>query len=128
MGLDALALLKRPTIAIFIVCSLLICIPLAFYYAYAAVFVDAVGIQNPAFKMSFGQIGEIFFMLMMPMLFARLGVKYMLLAGMFAWVVRYGLPAARSKLHWQMNATALDHSIDRDGLFAAMPVRIWRGW
>jgi nucleoside transporter len=93
-GLDSLELLKRPSFLVFISCSLLICIPLAFYYAFAAVYVKAVNIPDPAFHMSFGQIGEIFFMLLMPALFARLGVKYMLFAGMFAWVVRYGLFAA----------------------------------
>ncbi len=126
MGLDALALLKRPTIAIFIVCSLLICIPLAFYYAYAAVFVDAVGIQNPAFKMSFGQIGEIFFMLMMPMLFARLGVKYMLLAGMLAWVVRYGLFAAAANSHivWMVMGGIILHGICYDFFFVSGQIYI----
>ncbi len=94
LGLDSLSLLKNPMFLIFIVCSLLICIPLAFYYAYASVYVKSVGFLHPAVTMSFGQIFEIFFMLLMPILFLRLGVKYMLFAGMCAWVVRYGLFAA----------------------------------
>ncbi len=98
-GLDSLEMLKKPSFFVFILCSLLICIPLAFYYAYAAVFVKAANVPDPAFHMSFGQIGEIFFMLLMPMLFARLGVKYMLIAGMFAWVARYGLFTVASNNH-----------------------------
>ncbi|VGO20492.1 nucleoside permease [Pontiella sulfatireligans] len=89
--LDALSLLKKPSFLVFIVSSMLICIPLAAYYAYAPVFVNASGLADPAFKMSFGQMSEIFFMLVMPLFFAKLGVKKMLLIGMAAWVARYGL-------------------------------------
>ncbi len=116
LGLDSLALLKRPSFAIFIVSSLLICIPLAFYYAYAPVYVGAVGFKDPAFNMSFGQIGEVFFMFAMPFLFARLGVKYMLLAGMAAWVVRYGLFAAAADSHipWMVMGGILLHGMCYD--------------
>jgi nucleoside transporter len=89
--LDALSLLKKSSFLVFIVSSLLICIPLAAYYAYAPVFVNASGLSDPAFKMSFGQMSEIFFMLVMPFFFTKLGVKKMLLVGMLAWVIRYGL-------------------------------------
>jgi nucleoside transporter len=98
LGLDALRLLKRPSFLVFIIASLLICIPLSAYYAYAGTFVGASGAfsndgepANVAFWMSFGQVSEIFFMLVMPLCFARLGVKWMLAIGMLAWVVRYGL-------------------------------------
>jgi nucleoside transporter len=119
LGLDSLALLKRPSFLVFIVSSLLICIPLAFYYAYAAVYVGAVGIKDPAFNMSFGQIGEVFFMILMPMLFVRLGVKYMLLAGMAAWVARYGLFAAAADTHttWMILAGIILHGICYDFFF-----------
>jgi nucleoside transporter len=102
LGLDSLALLKKPSFAIFILCSLLICIPLNFYYAYAPVYVSHVGFKDAAFTMSFGQIFEIFFMLLMPILFLRLGVKYMLFTGMCAWVVRYGLFAAAADHNLRM--------------------------
>ncbi|MFH2000747.1 MAG: MFS transporter, partial [Planctomycetota bacterium] len=92
--LDALALLKGRSFLIFMISSVLICIPLAAYYAYAPVFVSAAGVKNAAFYMSFGQMSEIFFMLVMPFFFVRLGVKWMLLVGMFAWVLRYALFAA----------------------------------
>ena len=93
-GLDTLALLKERSFAIFILCSFLICIPLAAYYAYAPVFAGKVGFTSPASTMSFGQGSEIIFMLLMPLFFSRLGVKWMLLVGMGAWVLRYGLFAA----------------------------------
>ncbi len=119
LGLDSLALLKKPSFLVFIICSLLICIPLAFYYAYAAPYVNATGFKDPAFNMSFGQIGEIFFMLLMPILFVRLGVKYMLLAGMTAWVVRYGLfaGAANGHVQWMVLGGIILHGICYDFFF-----------
>jgi nucleoside transporter len=90
LGVDALAMLKNPSFAIFVLCSFLICIPLAAYYAFAPVFVGKVGFKDPGFAMSFGQMSEIFFMLVMPLCFRFLGVKWMLAVGMLAWVIRYG--------------------------------------
>jgi nucleoside transporter len=89
LGLDALALMKDRSFAIFVIGSLLICIPLAFYYLHANVFLNAREIGNVAGKMTMGQMSEVFFMLIMPFFFARLGVKKMLLVGMLAWIVRY---------------------------------------
>lgn len=91
LGLDALALLKDPSFMVFIACSLLVCIPLAFYYQLAATYAGAVGFEDVPMKMTFGQMSEIGFMLVMPLFFGRLGVKWMLAVGMLAWVVRYGL-------------------------------------
>ncbi len=100
MGLDSLRLLRQRGYFVFALCSFLICIPLAGYYAYARSFVDAVGTSHvkpgdPAFNatlsMQFGQMSEIVFMLLMPLFFARLGVKWMLAIGMLAWIVRYAL-------------------------------------
>lgn len=91
LGLDSLALMRSTSFAVFILCSFLICIPLAAYYSFAPIFVGAVGFKNVAATMSFGQMSEIFFMLVMPLFFIRLGVKWMLVVGMLAWVLRYGL-------------------------------------
>jgi nucleoside transporter len=91
LGLKALKLLKDPPFAIFVVSSFLICIPLAFYYQSANGFLGEVGMKNPAAKMTLGQMSEIFFMLVMPFFFARLGVKKMLMVGMAAWILRYVL-------------------------------------
>lgn len=91
LGADALSLMKDRSFAVFIVCSMLICIPLAAYYAFAATYAGTAGLQDVPIKMTFGQMSEILFMLVMPLMFARLGVKWMLAVGMLAWVARYGL-------------------------------------
>lgn len=89
LGLDAIALLKKPSYLIFFVSSILLCIPLAFYYNFTNQFLTEAGVVNAAGKMTFGQMSEIFFMLLIPVFFSRLGVKKMLLIGMAAWVLRY---------------------------------------
>ncbi len=91
LGLDALKLLKDRSYAIFIISSLLICTPLAFYYNFTNLFLNEQGIANAAGKMTLGQGSEVFFMVVMPFFFARLGVKKMLLVGMAAWAGRYVL-------------------------------------
>lgn len=121
LGLDALVLLKKPSFAVFMASSLLICIPLAFYYQIASRYVEASGMANPAFKMTFGQMSEIFFMLVMPLFFARLGVKWMLCVGMLAWVVRYGLFAAAAGpdggVAWMILTGVILHGICYDFFF-----------
>ena len=90
-GLDALGLLKKPSFLVFMLSSFLICIPLAFYYQMAERTLGAGEVAAPAFKMTFGQMSEVVFLLLMPLFFARFGVKRVLLIGMIAWAVRYGL-------------------------------------
>ena len=119
LGLDSIKLMAQPSFAVFMICSFLICIPLAAYYAYAPVFVNAVGFENPAYNMSFGQMSEIVFMLVMPFFFKRLGVKWMLAFGMLAWVVRYGLFAvgAPDSIRWMIMGGILLHGICYDFFF-----------
>ena len=80
---------KSSNFWIFIACSLLICIPLAFYYGYTNTFLVAKGTQNAVALQSLGQMSEVIFMLILPFLFIRMGIKYVLLVGMIAWVLRY---------------------------------------
>ena len=89
LGLDALTLMKDRSFAIFVLGSLLICIPLAFYYNFTNLFLNEKGIVNAAGKMTMGQMSEVFFMLVMPFFFRRLGVKWMMVVGMAAWATRY---------------------------------------
>jgi nucleoside transporter len=119
LGLDALVLLKRPSFLTFIFCSFLICIPLAYYYQLAMLYLETSGITEPAFKMTFGQMSEIFFMLVMPLFFARLGVKKMLMVGMLAWVVRYGLFAlgAPDRVAWMLLGGVILHGVCYDFFF-----------
>ncbi|MCP5519411.1 MAG: nucleoside permease [Verrucomicrobiales bacterium] len=91
LGLDALSLLKERSFAIFVVGAFLICIPLTFYFSFVPAYLANQGITNIPGKMTMGQMSEIFFMLVMPWFFARLGVKRMLLVGMLCWGLRYVL-------------------------------------
>lgn len=89
LGIDALKQLWSPSFAVFLLSSLLICIPLSAYYSYSPVFVNVAGIANPAGWLTIGQMSEVVFMLLMPFFFVRLGVKWMLITGMLAWFARY---------------------------------------
>ncbi len=91
LGLDALRLLKDRSYLVFFLASVALCIPLAFYYSFTNPFFNEIGIRSAAGIQALGQVSELLFMLLMPLFFIRLGVKYMLGMGMLAWVVRYAL-------------------------------------
>jgi len=91
LGLDALKLLKDKNFLLFFISSLLICIPLAFYYQETNLFLNEIKMTRAAAKMSMGQMSETLFLFLMPFFFVRLGVKKMLLMGMIAWLLRYVL-------------------------------------
>jgi hypothetical protein len=118
LGLDALVLLKDKSYLIFLISSLLICIPLAFYYQIAARVVEMAELPVGQ-TMSYGQMSEIFFMLVMPLFFKRLGVKWMLGVGMLAWVLRYALFAfgAPDQVRWMILVGILMHGICYDFFF-----------
>ena len=89
LGTDAFVLFKDRSFLIFFVSSVLICIPLSFYYALANPSLTDSHMSNVENKMSFGQVSEVFFMLMIPFAFAKLGVKKMLIVGLVAWIIRF---------------------------------------
>jgi nucleoside transporter len=91
VGLDALGQIGDRAFYVFITASLLLCIPLAAYYNFTQIFLGDAGVTKIAATQTWGQISETGFMLLMPLFFARLGVKKMLLVGMGAWVLRYAL-------------------------------------
>jgi nucleoside transporter len=119
LGLDAFSLLKKKDFAIMIISSVLICIPLMFYYSFTNPFLNQVGMVNAAGKMTMGQMSEIVFMLVMPFFFKRLGVKKMIIIGMIAWVARYVLFAYGNNeaLVWMLYLGIILHGICYDFFF-----------
>ncbi len=117
--LDAFKLLKQPPFLVFSVCSFLICIPLAYYYAQTAPFLGAAGFTQSASAMTLGQMSEIFFMLLIPFFFRKLGVKVMLMIGMACWVARYALFAmgAPDQVMWMLLLGVALHGICYDFFF-----------
>jgi nucleoside transporter len=119
LGLKALRLLKERNFLVFVLCSLLISIPLAFYYNFTNLFLNELGMTGVAAKQSMGQMSEVVFMVLMPWFFVRLGVKKMLLVGMLAWVVRYALFAMGDvgALVWMLYLGILLHGVCYDFFF-----------
>jgi nucleoside transporter len=119
VGLDALQQLGSKPFYVFIVSSLLICIPLAAYYNFTQLFLEGTGFQKIAGTQTLGQMSETFFMLLMPVFFARFGVKWMLLTGMGAWAVRYLLFAlgAPQTIVWMIVLGILLHGVCYDFFF-----------
>lgn len=89
LGLEALGLLRHKNYAIFFLSSILICIPLAFYYQNASPFLTEIGLSNSTGKMALGQVSEIAFLLALPFFFSRFGLKNTLVLAMIAWALRY---------------------------------------
>ncbi len=119
LGIDALKQLQSRPFMIFLISSFLICIPLAAYYNFAPIFVNAAEISNPAATLSLGQVSEVLFMLLMPFFFRRLGVKWMLVVGMGAWVLRYAFfaLAAPMGIFWMILMGIVLHGICYDFFF-----------
>jgi nucleoside transporter len=119
VGLDALAQLGDRAFYVFIGASLLLCIPLAAYYNFTQLFLGSAGVTRIAATQTLGQMSEVVFMLLMPLFFARLGVKWMLLVGMGAWVLRYALfaVAAPDAVFWIIVIGILLHGVCYDFFF-----------
>ena len=93
LGLDALAMLKDPAYLVFVIASILACIPLTFYYSFTNTYLNEVGVTNAAGKMTLGQFSEIGMMLAMPLVFRIASVRNILLVGLLSWALRYVLLA-----------------------------------
>ena len=119
MGLDAFRLFKDRSFAIFFLSSVLICIPLSFYYAMANPSLTDAGMQNVENKMSLGQASEVIFMLLIPVAFSRLGVKKMLIIGLVAWIARFLLfgYGNASSGEWMFYIAILLHGVCFDFFF-----------
>jgi nucleoside transporter len=94
MGLDALVMLKDRTFLTFVVASMLACIPITFYYSFTNDYLNDVGVQNAAGKMTLGQVSEVVMMLLMPFIFRYISVRGIFIWGLGFWIARYLLLAA----------------------------------
>ena len=121
IGLDALAMLKDRSFLVFVIASLLACIPLAFYYAFTNPYLNAMGVPEAAAKMTYGQMSEFLVLLSMPVVLRYLSVRGVLLIGLIAWAVRYILLAlgdAGSGI-WMFYVAIILHGVCYDFFFVA---------
>jgi nucleoside transporter len=93
LGLDALALLKKPAFAIFILCMFLICIPLYFYFVNLGIYLTELKWENMLAKTSLAQVSDVMFFLLLPFFLKRFGYKVTIFMGIACWVARYFLLA-----------------------------------
>jgi nucleoside transporter len=126
IGLDVLKRFTSKPFIVFIAGLLLISIPFASYFAYVPLFLQSANISDPAFKMTFGQMSEVIFLLLMPWFFKRLGIKWVLIMGLLAWALRYGLfaLAAPAGIAWMMIVGILMHGACYDFVYVASQVYI----
>ena len=89
IGVEAFSLFKDRSFTIFFIASILICIPLSFYYAMANPSLTDSGMLNVENKMSLGQVSEVLFMLLIPFFFRKVGIKWILIISIAAWILRF---------------------------------------
>ena len=119
-GLEALVLLKDKSYLIFFISAILICIPLSFYYSFANVFLNDIGMEGAAGKMILGQVSEAIFILSIPLLYYRLGVKNILIIGIAAWALRFFFFSngdMSNDYYWMLMAGIILHGICYDFFF-----------
>jgi nucleoside transporter len=126
IGIEAFKQLASPSFFIFLISSFLVCIPLAAYYNFTQIFLQGIQFERIAATQTIGQVSETLFMVLMPLFFLRLGVKWMLAAGMFAWVIRYALFAmgAPDQVTWMILTGIALHGICYDFFFVTGQIYI----
>ncbi len=94
LGLDALALLKKPRFAIFLLCMFLVCLPLYFYFVNLGVYLTQLKWEDMAQKMTLAQVSDVIFLILLPLMLKKLGYKKTIMLGILAWVARYFMLSA----------------------------------
>ena len=120
LGLDALKLFKDRSFAVFMFCSFLICIPLSFYFTWTSAFLSEMNVADYASKMTLGQVSEVGFLLLLPILLPFLGAKRIMILGMAAWAVRFALFAyfhEQPTATWMILGGILLHGMSYDFIF-----------
>jgi len=120
LGLDALKLFKDRSFAVFMFCSFLICVPLSFYFTWTSAFLSEMNVANYASKMTLGQVSDVGFLLLLPLLLPILGVKRIMILGMAAWALRFALFALfheQPTATWMVLGGILLHGICYDFIF-----------
>jgi nucleoside transporter len=120
LGLDALKLFKDRSFAVFMFCSFLICVPLSFYFTWTGAFLSEMKVADFTAKMTLGQVSEICFVLLLPLLLPFLGVKRIMILGMAAWAVRFALFAffhEQPTATWMILGGILLHGMCYDFIF-----------
>ncbi len=125
-GLDALKQVRSKPLIVLLVSATLAYIGFGTYFPYAPVYLADAGIEKVAGTMTYGQMSEIFFMLMIPFFFRRLGVKWMLFIGIAAWFVRFGLfaGAAVDGVYWMILFGILIHGLCYDFFFVTAQIYV----
>jgi nucleoside transporter len=119
IGREAFVMLKDKSYLVFFIAAILVCIPLSFYYGFANVFLNSIGLNNAAGKMTMGQVSEAIFILAIPFLFYKIGVKNMIIVGIIAWMLRY-IFFAHANIDanmWMLYAGIILHGICYDFFF-----------
>ena len=120
LGLDALKLFKDRSFAVFMFCSFLICIPLSFYFTWTSAFLSEMNVADYASKMTLGQVSEVGFLLLLPILLPFLGAKRIMILGMAAWALRFALFAyfhEQPTATWMILGGILLHGMSYDFIF-----------
>jgi nucleoside transporter len=120
LGFDALKLMRNRAFATFMLCSFLICVPLSFYFSWMNLFMNEMHIPNAAAKMTLGQVSDVVFLLLLPAFLSRVGSKGILLLGIGAWAVRFGLFAVfhqNPSAIWMLYSGILLHGMCYDFIF-----------
>ncbi len=89
LGGEIFTIFAGSSFVVLILCLTLIRIPASFYYSFVNPFLNEVGLSHTAAKMTLGQTAEVLIMLVLPWIFVRFRIKWIMALGLFMWGFRY---------------------------------------